>query len=76
MGSDHLEAQLKRKSNTDPIQVIPFVTVGFPNLDATLELVQALVQSGAAAVELGVPFSDPLAEGTTCLLYTSDAADE
>ena len=65
MGWDHLEAQLKRKSNTDPIQVIPFVTVGFPNLDATLELVQALVQSGAAAVELGVPFSDPLAEGTT-----------
>ena len=65
MGWDHLESQLKRRSNSDPIRVIPFVTVGFPNVDATLELIQALVQSGAAAVELGVPFSDPLAEGTT-----------
>ena len=65
MGWDHLESQLKRRSNSDPIRVIPFVTVGFPNVDATLELIPALVQSGAAAVELGVPFSDPLAEGTT-----------
>ena len=65
MGWDHLESQLKRRSNTDPIRVIPFVTVGFPNVDATLELIQCLDQSGAAAVELGVPFSDPLAEGTT-----------
>ena len=65
MGWDHLESQLKRRSNSDPIRVIPFVTVGFPNVDATLELIPALVQSGAAVVELGVPFSDPLAEGTT-----------
>ena len=65
MGWDHLESQLKRRSSSDPIRVIPFVTVGFPNVDATLELIPALIQSGAAAVELGVPFSDPLAEGTT-----------
>ena len=40
-----------------------FLTVGFPDKEATLELVPALVKAGADIVELGVPFSDPLAEG-------------
>ena len=43
--------------------LIVFVTAGFPDMDATLELVPALVAAGADAIELGVPFSDPLAEG-------------
>jgi tryptophan synthase alpha chain len=45
--------------------LILFVTAGFPDREATLELVPALVAAGADAIELGVPFSDPLAEGTT-----------
>jgi len=43
--------------------LIVFVTAGFPDMEATMELVPALVAAGADAVELGVPFSDPLAEG-------------
>ncbi len=43
--------------------LIVFITAGFPDMDATLELVPALVAAGADCVELGVPFSDPLAEG-------------
>ena len=43
--------------------LIVFVTAGFPDMEATMELVPALVEAGADAVELGVPFSDPLAEG-------------
>ncbi|NQW22859.1 MAG: tryptophan synthase subunit alpha [SAR202 cluster bacterium] len=43
--------------------LIVFLTAGFPDMDATLELVPALVAAGADAVEIGVPFSDPLAEG-------------
>ena len=43
--------------------LIVFLTAGFPDMEATLELVPALVAAGADAVELGVPFSDPLAEG-------------
>ena len=42
-----------------------FLTAGFPDKAATLELVPALVAAGADIVELGVPFSDPLAEGPT-----------
>ncbi|PKB80864.1 MAG: tryptophan synthase subunit alpha [SAR202 cluster bacterium Io17-Chloro-G9] len=40
-----------------------FLTAGFPDLEATMELVPALVEAGADGIELGVPFSDPLAEG-------------
>lgn len=43
--------------------LIVFLTAGFPDMEATRELVPALVAAGADAVELGVPFSDPLAEG-------------
>ena len=45
--------------------IIPFLTVGFPDMEATLELVPALVEGGADLIELGVPFSDPLADGAT-----------
>jgi tryptophan synthase alpha chain len=44
---------------------VAFVTAGYPSLDATLEIVPALVEGGADLIELGVPFSDPLAEGPT-----------
>jgi len=45
--------------------LIPYLTVGYPSLQATLELVPALEAAGADIVELGIPFSDPLADGTT-----------
>ena len=45
--------------------LIVFLTAGFPDKSATLELVPALVAAGADLVELGIPFSDPLAEGPT-----------
>lgn len=42
---------------------IPFVTAGDPNLDVTAELILAMANAGADIVELGIPFSDPVAEG-------------
>ncbi len=42
---------------------IPFITCGDPNLEATADLVRAMEQSGADLIELGIPFSDPTAEG-------------
>lgn len=44
---------------------IPFVTIGDPNKDLSFEIIDTLVQSGADALELGIPFSDPLADGPT-----------
>ena len=45
--------------------LIPFITVGDPNLEMTVPLMRALVDSGADIIELGVPFSDPMADGPT-----------
>jgi tryptophan synthase alpha chain len=45
--------------------LVPFVTAGDPDLDTTEELVLAMAEAGADVVELGVPFSDPVAEGPT-----------
>lgn len=44
---------------------IPYLTIGYPERESALELVPALVRGGACAVELGIPFSDPLADGAT-----------
>ena len=44
---------------------IPFITCGDPNLETTAAAVRAAVQNGADLVELGIPFSDPTAEGPT-----------
>ena len=43
--------------------LIPYVTAGFPFADVTPALMHAMVESGADIIELGVPFSDPMADG-------------
>lgn len=47
------------------VGVIGYLTVGFPDVEASFDLVNAMVAGGADAIELGVPFSDPLADGAT-----------
>jgi tryptophan synthase alpha chain len=42
---------------------IPYITAGDPNLDASAEIILALERSGADIIELGVPFTDPMADG-------------
>ena len=42
---------------------IPFITCGDPSLEVTEQLVYALEEAGADLIELGIPFSDPTAEG-------------
>ena len=45
--------------------LIPFITAGDPNPEITVQLMHQLVQSGADIIELGIPFSDPMADGPT-----------
>ncbi len=42
---------------------VPFVTLGDPNLDTSLAIIKTLIDAGADALELGFPFSDPIADG-------------
>lgn len=53
--------------NTLPAKkaLISYITVGDPDLDTTLELMHSLVENGTDIIELGVPFSDPMADGPT-----------
>lgn len=43
--------------------LIPYITAGFPYADVTPELMHAMCEAGADVIELGVPFSDPMADG-------------
>ena len=45
--------------------LIPYFTAGFPTLDATVPLLEAAQRAGCIAAEVGIPFSDPLADGPT-----------
>ncbi|MBM3956802.1 MAG: tryptophan synthase subunit alpha [Gemmatimonadetes bacterium] len=62
---DRIKENLHGLAAEGRIGLIPFVTAGYPSLDMTLDIVRAVVEAGADVVELGVPFSDPLAEGPT-----------
>ncbi|HUF75159.1 MAG TPA: tryptophan synthase subunit alpha [Longimicrobiales bacterium] len=45
--------------------LVPYVTAGFPERSSTVDALEALAGAGADVIELGVPFSDPLADGPT-----------
>ncbi len=45
--------------------LIPYLTLGFPHLKASLALLEALEEMGCDVVEVGIPFSDPVADGPT-----------
>jgi tryptophan synthase alpha chain len=55
---------LERAFDDDPA-FVPYLAAGDPSPEATVEYVKALVRGGADAVELGLPFSEPIAEGST-----------
>ncbi|HTY02622.1 MAG TPA: tryptophan synthase subunit alpha [Rhodocyclaceae bacterium] len=60
-----IEATFRKLHDTGRKALIPFITAGDPEPGATLPLMQALVAGGADIIELGVPFSDPMADGPT-----------
>lgn len=45
--------------------LMPFVTAGYPTMEYTEKIIHAIVEAGADLIEIGTPFSDPLADGTT-----------
>src|SRR5436305_15344364 len=55
-------AELKKRGEA---ALIPFITASDPDLETTLKILRALEKGGADCIELGIPFSDPTADGPT-----------
>nr|QCI07150.1 Tryptophan synthase alpha subunit [Hypnea pannosa] len=51
------------RKNSSRCALVPFITAGFPNLKTTINVLHALDNSGADVIELGIPYSDALADG-------------
>lgn len=64
-GVGRITAAFARASQERRLAIIVYVTVGFPERDSTAALATAAIDGGADIIELGVPFSDPLADGAT-----------
>jgi tryptophan synthase alpha chain len=60
-----IAATFARLATENEAALIPYLTVGYPSLDATRRLLRVISEQGADLIELGVPFSDPLADGAT-----------
>ncbi|MCX5712195.1 MAG: tryptophan synthase subunit alpha [Candidatus Omnitrophica bacterium] len=60
---NRIEKKFKELKKSNKKAFIAFITAGYPNLSATKQLVKALSANGADIIELGVPFSDPMADG-------------
>ncbi len=65
MATDRIREAFEKAKGEGRIALIPYVTVGFPELGLTTDIVRSVVDAGADIVELGVPFSDPLGDGPT-----------
>jgi tryptophan synthase alpha chain len=60
-----LSAAFEARPAGSPPGLIPYITAGFPRCDSTPALMHAAERAGCLAVEVGIPFSDPLADGPT-----------
>ncbi|MBV1840621.1 tryptophan synthase subunit alpha [Photobacterium ganghwense] len=62
---DRYQTQFSRLAAKQEGAFVPFVTIGDPNPEQSLNIIETLIAAGADALELGIPFSDPLADGPT-----------
>ena len=63
--TNRIDVMFHEASASGRTVLAPFVTIGFPDVDPSVSIAEALLSSGGDVLELGVPFSDPLADGAT-----------
>lgn len=70
-----ITARFAELAEQDRPGFVPYLTAGYPSLDHTLDLLIGLAEAGADVIELGVPFSDPMADGPTIQRSCQEALD-
>jgi len=70
---DRLARRLATLHDQSDKALVTFITAGDPDLDTTEEMIRLLADAGADIIELGVPFSDPMADGPTIQLASERA---
>jgi tryptophan synthase alpha chain len=63
MGLSHIQTAFERARAEGRPALMPYWPLGYPDAETSLRVVEAIVRAGADMLELGVPFSDPLADG-------------
>lgn len=70
-----ITAAIRTRNEAGSAALIPYICAGYPDREASLELLLAAADAGADVLELGIPFSDPLADGPTIQKATFDALE-
>ncbi len=72
---NRLDRHLKAKKERGEKAAIFFITAGDPTLEETLDIMRAMAENGADCIELGMPFSDPIADGPVIQRSTARALE-
>ena len=73
--SNRIDKTLETLKQQQTTAIVPFITVGFPNISTSKEVAKGILDAGANMLELGVPFSDPLADGATIQMTSFKALE-
>lgn len=74
--TNRIDETFKRLKQEGKSALAPFVTVGFPDVQSSEDIAVAIVDAGADLLELGIPFSDPLADGPTIQMTSYRALEQ
>jgi tryptophan synthase alpha chain len=75
-GLEHVASAFKAAQTEGRAALMPYFTLGYPTPEMSLDIVEAISGAGADLIELGVPFSDPLADGPTIQHSTQVALEQ
>jgi tryptophan synthase alpha chain len=75
-GLEHIAAAFETAHAENRAALMPYFTLGYPDPETSLDVVEAIAQAGADLIELGFPFSDPLADGPTIQHSTQVALEQ
>ena len=75
-GITHINEAFEQAKKEKRPALIPYYTLGYPKIDTSLDVICAIAEAGADLIELGVPFSDPLADGPSIQGSTQMALEQ